>query len=72
MNTLSFSLPTFANSESIEYYLGINTVKCNAAWEIMITCDNLQIVWLQFFSDMLIFIFGLIWTSFGLSVFVFD
>ncbi len=72
MNTLSFSLPNFANSESIEYYLGINTVKYNAAWEIMITYDNLQIVWLQFFSDMLIFIFSLIWTSFGLSVFVFD
>jgi hypothetical protein len=53
-------------------YLGINTVKYNAAWEIMITYDNLQIVWLQFFSDMLIFIFGPIWISFGLSVFGFD
>ncbi len=54
-------------------YLQINTVKYDANWEIMNTYDNLQIVWSQFYTDKLIFIYiWKIWISIGLSVFRFD
>ncbi len=37
--------------------LQINLVKYDADWEIMNTYENLQIVWSQFFTDMLLFIY---------------
>ena len=52
-------------------YLQINMVKYDADWEIMNIYENLQIVWSQFFTDMLLFIFGLLWISIGLLVFRF-
>ncbi len=38
-------------------YLQINTVKYDTDWEITNTYENLQIVWSQFFTDKLIFIY---------------
>ncbi len=38
-------------------YLQINTVKYDTDQEIMNTYENLQIVWTQFFTDKLIFIY---------------
>ncbi len=54
MNSLSFSWPNGVNPEPA-IYLQINTVKYDADWEIMNTYENLQIVWLQFFTEKLIF-----------------
>ena len=50
----------------------INTVKYDADHEIMNTCENLQIVQSEFFTNKLIsFILSLIWISIVLSVFRF-
>jgi hypothetical protein len=38
-------------------YLQINTIKYDTDWEITNTYENLQIVWSQFFTDKLIFIY---------------
>ncbi len=38
-------------------YLQINTVKYDADREIMNIYENLQIVWSQFFTDMLLFVY---------------
>ncbi len=38
-------------------YLQINMVKYSADWEIMNIYENLQIVWSQFITDMLLFIY---------------
>ncbi len=38
-------------------YLQINTVKYEVHQEISITYENLQIVWSQFFTDLLIFVY---------------
>ncbi len=35
----------------------INTVKYDADWEIMNIYENLQIVWSQFFTDILLFVY---------------
>ncbi len=54
-------------------YLQINMVKYDAEQEITITYETLWIVWSQFFTDMLIFIY--IQSNlniFGLLVFPFD
>jgi hypothetical protein len=42
-------------------YLQINTLKYNVDQEITITYENLQIVWFQFFTDLLILIY--IWSN---------
>ncbi len=38
-------------------YLQINTEKYYVDWEIMITCENLKIVWSQFLTNLLIFFY---------------
>ncbi len=38
-------------------YLQLNMVKYDADWEITNIYENLQIVWSQFFTDMLLFIY---------------
>ncbi len=38
-------------------YLQINTIKYNTDREITNTYENLQIVWSQFFTDKLIFVY---------------
>ncbi len=49
----------------------INIVKYDADWEITNTYENLKIVRFHIFTDKLIFEFGIIWISIGLSVFGF-
>ena len=41
----------------VTVYLQINTVKYNADWEITNIYENLQIVWSQFVTDMLLFVY---------------
>ncbi len=43
-------------------------VKFDTKWEITNTYENLQIVWSQFFTDKLIFIY--IWSNFNISWFI--
>jgi hypothetical protein len=43
-------------------------VKYDANWEIMNTCKNLQIVWTQFFTDKLIYIY--IWSNSNIYLFI--
>ncbi len=50
------SQPNSENTEPIEWHLQINTVKYYADQEITNTCENLQIVWSQFFTEKLILI----------------
>ena len=38
-------------------FVQINTVKYDANWEITNTCEKLQIVWSQFFTNKLIFVY---------------
>ncbi len=63
MNSLSFSKPNLVNLEpvGVEWPLNSvftkNTVKYDADWEITNIYENLQIVWSQFFTDMLLFIY---------------
>jgi len=55
-------------------YLQINMVKYDVDQEITIINENIQIVWSQFFPELLkyLLIFGLFQNYFGLSVFGFD
>ena len=43
-------------SDHLTVYLQINMVKYDADWENTDTCENLQIVQSQFFTDKLIFV----------------
>jgi hypothetical protein len=53
-------------------YLQINTIKYDAVWEITNIYENLQIVWSQILTDMLLFIYiQSTLKSIGLSVFRF-
>jgi hypothetical protein len=52
----------------LDYPKPINMVKYNADWEIMITYENLQIVWSQLFTDMLIFVY--IWSNLNIFWFI--
>ncbi len=60
MNSLSFSDPNLVNPKPFELPLNsvftTNMEKYDADWEIMNTCENLQIGRSQFFTDKLIFI----------------
>ncbi len=62
----------FINPEPVQcietIYLQINMVKYDADWEIMNTYKNLQIVWSQFFTDKLIFIY--IWSNLNIYWFI--
>ncbi len=49
-------------------YVQINMVKYNANWEITNTYENLQIVWSQFFTDKLKFIY--IWSNSNIYWFI--
>jgi hypothetical protein len=72
MNTLSsqsqilYILNLF--SVILTVYLQINMVKYDANWEITNTYKNLQIVWFQFFTDKLIFIY--IWSNSNIYWFI--